>query len=487
MGGELLEVTNVNLVGLPARNGVPMPCSTHFRPRCYLLLFCFAVVSGLVACGDPTPIGPSDSAEPAKAASGPKVISTNPTSSVRGTTLDVHVLGRGFDQGSKAAFALDGVIDPKLQVNSTRFVKSSELVANVTVATDAALAQYDVVVTLSNGKQGIGTDLFAIVSIIDLGLPGNGDGRDVNSAGIVVGDYEPPGATIGCRRAFVWTEAGAQDLPVPQDGCSAAVAINDAGIIVGHVRGGAVLRWSPDPDMTTWTAQEIAQPGGFSLGGGGAVDVNETGVILAVYTAPDGTFLPFLRLASGWVQLAITDHSCWSAGGYVAALNESNQVVGGDCASALVWPASESTPVGLPAPAGVERLAALDINDAGVVAGKSRLASTGARRAVRWEPDAATSAWAYQDIGDLGGGAGEAGANSINNEGQIAGWSTEGTSNSQQRAFVWSPGAPMKALAALAAQSAQALAVSNPSPAGSLYLSGWSLSGSDHRAVRWTE
>lgn len=45
----------------------------------------------------------------------------------------------------------------------------------------------------------------------------------------------------------------------------------------------------------------------------------------------------------------------------------------------------------------------------------------------------------------------------------------------------------MKALGSLAAQSAQALAVSNAGTGGGLFLSGWSLNGSNHRAVRWTE
>jgi probable HAF family extracellular repeat protein len=416
------------------------------------------------------------------------VTSTSPSSAARGSTLDVRVLGRSFELGSTVAFALDGVGASRLQVNSTRFLKASELVANVTISADAAVAQYDVVVTLPGGERGSGTDLFGVASIVDLGLAGIGDGRDVNSAGIVVGDYLPPGNTIGCRRAFAWSHTGALDLPTPQTGCSSASAINDAGVIVGHTRGGAVLRWIHDPTLRTWQHEQVPAPSGFTVGGGGAVDVNEAGVILAVYTAADGTFLPFLRLESGWVQLAITsDKLCWNAGGFVAALNSLNQVVGGDCESALIWPSPESPPVRLPFPTGVDRTAALDINDAGSIAGKSRLTSSGARRAVRWIRDEAAGAWTYEDIGDLASGAGEAGANSINNAGDIAGWSTAGTSNSQQRGFLWTPGLPMRELGSLASQSAQALALSNPGVGGALYLSGWSINGSSHRAVRWSE
>lgn len=164
------------------------------------LLLCFGMATWSGACGEPTALAPDESAQPAKGATAPTVTAASPASSGRPATLDVRVLGRGFDRGSTVAFAFSGVTDPRLKVNSTRFVKSSELVANLTISGDAPLVQYDVVVTLSTGKKGVGSKLFAVVSIVDLGLVGNGDARDVNSTGIVVGDYEPPGTTLGCRR-----------------------------------------------------------------------------------------------------------------------------------------------------------------------------------------------------------------------------------------------------------------------------------------------
>ena len=78
------------------------------------------------------------------------------------TTLNVQISGTGFDRGSVAAFELNGLPDPKVRVNSTKFTRSTLLVANVTIAIDAMTAAYDIAVTTSKGKKGIGTELFAI-------------------------------------------------------------------------------------------------------------------------------------------------------------------------------------------------------------------------------------------------------------------------------------------------------------------------------------
>jgi hypothetical protein len=98
----------------------------------------------------------------AKAASGLTVTSTAPDTAVQDTTLDVQVSGSGFDAGSQAEWLLAGVADPRVHTNSTRFVSKSTLVANITIAKDAAPAKYDVAVTTSGGKKGIGTELFVI-------------------------------------------------------------------------------------------------------------------------------------------------------------------------------------------------------------------------------------------------------------------------------------------------------------------------------------
>ena len=55
-----------------------------------------------------------------------------------------------------------GCPTPRVRTNSTRYVSRSSLVANITIGKNAVPATYDVAVTTSNGKKGIGTELFVI-------------------------------------------------------------------------------------------------------------------------------------------------------------------------------------------------------------------------------------------------------------------------------------------------------------------------------------
>jgi hypothetical protein len=93
------------------------------------------------------------------------ISSVSPDTGSLGTTLDVRVLGSGFDDGSVAEFALDGVKDPdQIRTNSTRYVNSKELVANISISNTATTTTWDVIVT-NKGKTGIGTesDIFTVV------------------------------------------------------------------------------------------------------------------------------------------------------------------------------------------------------------------------------------------------------------------------------------------------------------------------------------
>jgi hypothetical protein len=90
------------------------------------------------------------------------VTAATPPAAPADTTLNVQISGTGFDRGSVAAFEINGVPDPKLRVNSTKYSRSTLLIANVTIAVDAATTFYDIAVTTSKGKKGIGTELFAV-------------------------------------------------------------------------------------------------------------------------------------------------------------------------------------------------------------------------------------------------------------------------------------------------------------------------------------
>lgn len=90
------------------------------------------------------------------------VTATDPDSATQDTTLDVVIAGSSFATGSQAQWAIAGVPASKVHTNSTRFVNSRRLVANITIAADADPVLYDVLVTTPGGKKGIGTELFAV-------------------------------------------------------------------------------------------------------------------------------------------------------------------------------------------------------------------------------------------------------------------------------------------------------------------------------------
>ena len=119
------------------------------------LLFALAVVAA--ECTEPTRAGSGGvDIREAKAAAvaNPTVTATLPTAAPRDTTLDVQITGSGFDKGSDATFTLSGVVDARVRVNTTRYVKTTQLIANVTITADALTELYDVaVVTAAEGDQ----------------------------------------------------------------------------------------------------------------------------------------------------------------------------------------------------------------------------------------------------------------------------------------------------------------------------------------------
>lgn len=92
----------------------------------------------------------------------PIVSSTDPTSAPQDTTLDVAVTGSNFDAGSRVDLAIDGVTTDKVRTNTTTFISPKKLIANVTIAPDAVPDRYDVIVTTSRGKRGIGIERFEV-------------------------------------------------------------------------------------------------------------------------------------------------------------------------------------------------------------------------------------------------------------------------------------------------------------------------------------
>src|SRR4051812_21863505 len=185
--------------------GGPMRSHWGRLYRSWVACGCTMIVTLTGACDGERPTDPSvGGAVLGKAPTTVTVTSTEPSSSARNVTLDVRVLGSGFDQSAQATFLLDGLLDPRVRTNSTRYVKASEVVANLTIDADATPDLYSVQVALSSGRKGIGTEKFFVSSIVQLSAPaGTSEALAVNASGTTVG-RRAGGCQLGTL-PVVWT------------------------------------------------------------------------------------------------------------------------------------------------------------------------------------------------------------------------------------------------------------------------------------------
>jgi uncharacterized delta-60 repeat protein len=102
----------------------------------------------------------------ASAAGQIQVTSAVPNNAAQGTVnLDVVVKGNGFQKGAVVQWFVSGTTNPGgVTVNSAAFNSSTQVTANITVAADAVIGGFDIVVKNSNGRTGKGTELFAVNS-----------------------------------------------------------------------------------------------------------------------------------------------------------------------------------------------------------------------------------------------------------------------------------------------------------------------------------
>ena len=252
-----------------------------FAPRRARLATAAILLACVSSCDISTPAGPGDlptALAKAPTSGDPIVNSADPAEAERDTTLDVRVLGSGFDVGSRADFLLDGVPVPGVITNSTRYVTSKELVANISIAANAVPERYDIQVTTSRGKKGIGTEKFLVLEVLDLGTLGGNGGRAtaLNGAGQVVGQVT---RTDGQMAPFFWADGVMQELPTAsQWSMRQATDINDAGTVVGSANDGTrslALRWTRPSGE--WTLEVLPQLPGYEAGNGYALSINDAG------------------------------------------------------------------------------------------------------------------------------------------------------------------------------------------------------------------
>jgi len=407
----------------------------------------------------------------------PAVTSTDPSGGKQGMTLDVQVIGNGFDNGSQANFLLNGQATPKVTTNSTRFVSSKQLVANITIAIDAITDLYDVAVTTSKGRKGIGTELFTISTMTDLGTLGGPTAyaMGINSSGTITGGAQN---AAGSTRPFVWTQAdGMRDLGVlPGYTSGHADAINDNGVIVGRSGISAPYRatlWTPT-GTGAWVAQDLGSFGGTYNEG---MSINDDGVVAGISSDAAGHQLAFRWTSATGITLLPLPASANNSQAF--GINEVGVIVGqiNYTVDGHNVPVAWTTAgiVLLPLLPGGTIGRAYAINDNNIITGYSTNA-TGAATPVRWRPDPNNpGVWlAPETLGAEQRGV------SINSAGQIVGFAHTGPGG-KTHAILWQPDGSVQDLGALTKTgTSQPWAINSP-------LSGQpQVTGvSNNRAVRW--
>jgi hypothetical protein len=261
-------------------------------------------------------------------------------------TIDVHVFGTGFTTDAQATWLLHGAADPAhVHTNKTTFVSSTELVANVTIASDATLDFWDVQIALAGGKNGVGSELFEVTSAQILGpgtLVGNasvyGMSQNLQVAGFTTGNlgggfvYDDAAGMVNLGPGQVWT-------------------IDPLGTVIGGRDANFIATAWVQQSPSVWKSEQLPRLP-FSVGGN----------VIGAARTPDGTLL-----VSGFDD---------SATAYKPNVPQFNRPV--------VWQrigTSWSAPQRYTLPAGAVKGAAHVINGLGQVAGRVDAGPTG----VAWD------------------------------------------------------------------------------------------------------
>jgi probable HAF family extracellular repeat protein len=189
----------------------------------------------------------------AKGGGGTSVDAADPSSAPQDITLDVRVIGSGFDDGSVVRFLKGGQSSPKIVTNSSTFIDRNNVVANITIAVDAEVTLYDIELTTSRGKKGMGSELFSVktkgdtepefvITTTDLGTLAGSSSATARS--VISGPDGSSVRVVGASgdRASYWTPGGGfvELVIAPPSDPDATVLdiqandINDPGQVVGE-------------------------------------------------------------------------------------------------------------------------------------------------------------------------------------------------------------------------------------------------------------
>jgi hypothetical protein len=160
--------------------------------------------------------------------------------------------------------------------------------ANVTIAADAVPDRYDVMITTSSGKKGIGTERFEVlVEVVDIGLLGTGTPYGMSSTGIVVGSIRQT-STVPLT-PFVWQPGMSGLTPMQSEPVweySWGEDVNAQGDAVGVAKtpaGERAVLWRAG---TGWSYEFLPSIPGLVPQSQEAFDINDAGDIVGNLTDP---------------------------------------------------------------------------------------------------------------------------------------------------------------------------------------------------------
>ena len=309
----------------------------------------FTVLLSL-ACADESrvPVVPT-APQFAKSPSGPAVSAATPPYGDQGQTGEqVTITGSCFAPGATVSWERNGVATTKSALRQLQYVSSTQLIATIDIAADADLAFYDVAVTNSDRKKGIGTELFEVTTALSLGaLDGSTTAYGGNDNGEVVG------VTLGATsHGFYWSDAtGIRDL-----GGIEALGIDQAGqTIVGKGSAGPQV-WTRSG--TGWTSTNLPKDAAAVSGRAGGVGSDPiTGLAVVIGGSEE---FPVRRSTAQYPRLWKWTGTSWqktdlpmpyasTAGttAWVRGVNAQGEAVGmvnvgGQSVKAVVWEADGS-------------------------------------------------------------------------------------------------------------------------------------------------
>ena len=143
------------------------------------------------------------------------VSSADPSSAAQGTvSLDVTINGSGFDNTAAVKFLVTGTTDTGgITVKKVNVRSAKRMIVTIDVADTAIVNKFDIEVTLSGGRKGKGTTLFAVLrktndpcAVVDITFPAF-TYRQVNAT---TGTIFVADATGKCSRPLFSVSAGVQ-------------------------------------------------------------------------------------------------------------------------------------------------------------------------------------------------------------------------------------------------------------------------------------